>query len=398
MSVQELANKESVIISQQTSKLVRDRFEVIRLKLRVFPQVFGIILRKTGKPLAALRLIWQIMREFKTIFGEPMPTKVAKVGKRYFWHLGVPGYPSEALLRMHRNEASHFIPGQQATGLRSLLFAITKKCPMNCEHCFEWDNLNQQEELSTGDLVQIVLKYQEYGTTQIMFSGGEPMLRVNDICEVLERAHSGTDFWIISSGLGLNLERAHRLKKAGLTGVMISLDHFEADKHNAFRGFENAYNGAIQAVINANQVGLVTTLSLCATKDFTTAENLAAYMNLAKTLGVSFVQILEPRASGRYKGMEVELGAEEILLLDKTYIEYNTSPAYVDFPIVNYLGFHQRKVGCFGAGNRFFYIDTDGDAHVCPFCTNKVANTLQFSAEDIVNLLGQHACHGFDKG
>ncbi len=338
-----------------------------------------------------------MMRKFQTIFGEPMPTKVAKVGKRYFWHLGVAGFPSEASLRVHGNEVSRFISGQQPTGLRSLLFAITKKCPMNCEHCFEWDNLNQQEELSTANLVQIVLKYQEYGTSQIMFSGGEPMLRVNDICEVLKTAQSGTDFWIISSGLGLNLERAHRLKKVGLTGVMISLDHFEANKHNEFRGFENAYDSAIQAVINANQAGLVTTLSLCATKDFTTAENLAAYMNLAKSLGVSFVQILEPRASGRYKGKEVELGKEEILLLEKTYIEYNTTPAYVDFPIVNYLGYHQRRVGCFGAGNRFFYIDTDGDAHVCPFCTNKVANTLQFSAEDMVNLVGQHACHAFDK-
>jgi MoaA/NifB/PqqE/SkfB family radical SAM enzyme len=299
---------------------------------------------------------------------------------------------------MHENEVNRLISGQKKTGLRSLLFAITKKCPLNCEHCFEWDNLNQQEVLSTADLINIVLKYQAYGTTQIMFSGGEPMLRVNDIYEVLNAAHDGSDFWIISSGLGLTKERAHRLKKAGLTGVMISLDHFEASKHNAFRGFENAYMNAIQAVENANEAGLVTTLSLCATKEFTTEENLDAYMNLAKTLGVSFVQILEPRASGRYMGKEVELGKEEMLLLEKKYSEYNTSEAYVDFPIVDYLGYHQRKVGCFGAGNRFFYIDTDGDAHICPFCTNKVAKALQFPAKDMVSLLGQHACHGFDKG
>lgn len=397
MTVQNLASSGSVIEAQQSSKIVKGRFEVIWLKLRLLRQLFRITLRKTGSPLAALRMNQRIGKKYQRVFGEPLLTKVAKVDNRYFWRLGAPGFPSKASHRMHENEINRFIPGQSSTGLRSLLFAITKKCPLKCEHCFEWGNLNQKEELSTADLIHIVLEYQAYGTTQIMFSGGEPLLRVNDICEVLKRVQPGTDFWIISSGLGLNTERAHRLKKAGLTGVMISLDHFEASKHNAFRGYENAYNDAIQAVINANEAGLVTTLSLCATKDFTTEENLAAYMKRAKKLGVSFVQIIEPRASGRYKGKDVELGEREKLLLEKTYLEYKTSKAYVDFPIVDYLGYHQRRVGCFGAGNRFFYIDTDGDAHICPFCTNKVANALQFSAKDMIGLLGQYACHGFDK-
>lgn len=41
------------------------------------------------------------------------------------------------------------------------------------------------------------------------------MLRINAIYKILNAAQPGTDFWIISSGLGLNKERAHRLKQAG---------------------------------------------------------------------------------------------------------------------------------------------------------------------------------------
>jgi MoaA/NifB/PqqE/SkfB family radical SAM enzyme len=397
MITQEPIGKIPARAFQQANKIVHSKLEVLWLKLRVFLQVFLATYEQTGNARAAVNMIRQTKNDYEKVFGEPLMTKVARVNGRYFWRLSAPGFPSPASYRMYANEITHHLPGQPTTGLRSLLFAITKKCPLNCEHCFEWGNLNQPEELSSEDLKNIVRKYQRFGTTQIMFTGGEPLLRINDICAILKDSLPGTDFWIISSGLGLNAARAQRLKEAGLTGVMISLDHFDENEHDAFRGYEDAFGMATRAVINANNAGLVTTLSVCVTKSFINAENIAAYMDLAKDLGVAFVQILEPRATGRYAGTDVKLGPGEILLLEEAYKKYNSHPAYADYPIINYLGYFQRKLGCLGAGSRFFYIDTDGDAHVCPFCARKVASALKFSAEDIVSLLGQHSCHVFDQ-
>ncbi|MBK6364942.1 MAG: radical SAM protein [Saprospiraceae bacterium] len=90
------------------------------------------------------------------------------------------------------------------------MFAITNKCPLHCEHCFEWDNLNKEEHLTTAEIINTVHKFQDYGTTQVMFSGGEPMLRIHDIYQTLQAAKPGTDFWIITSGLGFSLERAKK--------------------------------------------------------------------------------------------------------------------------------------------------------------------------------------------
>lgn len=39
-------------------------------------------------------------------------------------------------------------------------------------------------------------------------------------------------------------------------------------------------------------------LSICATKSFVAASNLSKYMDIAKNMGVSFVQFLEPRVTG----------------------------------------------------------------------------------------------------
>lgn len=385
------------IQAQKTSPIVTNKSEMVRLKLHVIKQLFSIFNKKTGNPFKTLGLIQEIRQKYQNTFGEPLLTKAAKVDGRYFWRLASPGFPSLASAKMHECEVNRFFPEEKNIGLRSLLFAITKKCPLNCEHCFEWDNLNKTEQLSTADIIETVLKFQDYGTTQIMFSGGEPMLRVTDIYEVLKTAKSGTDFWIITSGLGLTMERAQQLKSAGLTGVMVSLDHFEPSLHNQFRGFEKAFEKAQQAVSHANSVGLVTTLALCATQSFTNKENLAAYMNLAKSWGVSFVQLIEPRATGRYVQQDVLLSKAQLQLLEDFYLEYNADKAFRSYPIINYLGYHQRKVGCYGAGDRFFYIDTDGFAHVCPYCSGKIANVRDFTAQEIIDKLANNACHIFEK-
>jgi len=390
----EILNEKMLV---QPSPIMTNESVIRSVKRKVFLQLFRILNQRTGNPIRSVRLLGEFKKKYEAIFGELMLSKIAQVDNRYFYRLGSPGFPSLASKRMHQNELDRLIPTESNYGLRTLFIAITKQCPLNCKHCFEWDNLNKKDQLSTADIIRIVREYQNYGTTQIMFSGGEPMLRKNELCKILDEAEPGTDFWVISSGLGLTSESAQLLKKHGLTGVMISLDHHEPSKHNDFRGNINAYKWATEGVVHANNAGLATALSLCATKEYVCEDNVTSYMNLAKQLGVSFVQILEPRAAGRYKGLDVMLGEKELRLLDKIYLKYNSSPKHREYPIINSLGYHQRKVGCFGGGNRFFYIDTDGDAHLCPYCTNKTANVLQNSPQEIIEKLSKNSCQVFEK-
>ncbi len=386
---------ERIAVPNQASPIVISTREKNLLKISVLGQLLKICYKETGNPFSGLKFLKAVRKKYQAVFGGEFLKKVAKVDGRYYWRLAAPGFPSLANTLNFRNEFMRIQANGSFYGLGTLILSITNQCPLHCEHCYEWKNLNKKDSLSTNDFIQIVHQYQEYGTTQIIFSGGEPMLKINEICQILNAAKPGTDFWMVSSGLGLSLERANRLKKAGLTGVIISLDHFNADEHDHFRGFEGAYEHAIQAVLHANQAQLVTAVSLCATRKFIQEDNFISYMELAKELGVSFVQLLEPKATGRYEGFDVELDADEIQKLETWYLQYNGSTLYQDYPIVNYLGYHQRKMGCFGAGDRFLYIDADGDAHACPFCGGKVANVLQFPVKDIIGLLAQRSCEAF---
>jgi MoaA/NifB/PqqE/SkfB family radical SAM enzyme len=98
-----------------------------------------------------------------------------------------------------------------------------------------------------------------------------------------------------------------------------------------------------------------------------------------------------------YKGLDISLSDEQLELIKEIYLEYNSSPLFADYPLIHYLGYHQRKAGCFGAGNRFFYIDTEGDAHICPYCTNKIGSARHLSADQMIDLLEQQKCHQFTR-
>lgn len=368
------------------------------VKIQVISQIIRIAARKAGGYAKAIQLLRQLKTKYQDTFGEPLLTKIAQVDNRYFWRLAAPGFPSRASRRMHHNELNRLLGNHREAGLRVLFLAITKKCPLRCRHCLEWDRLNQPEKLSTDDLVQIVKKYQDYGVTQIMLSGGEPMLRPKALFAILKNAGQRSDLWIISSGLGLSPGKARQLKKAGLTGVMISLDHHEALPNNEFRGHEKAYEWAMNGIRNAQSAGLVTALSLTATPEYVSQDNLEAYMELGRNSGVAFVQINELRPVGRARDHSCDLSEEQLHMIENLYLSYNSDPGLADYPIVNYTGYHQRRLGCFGAGDRFLYIDSDGDVHVCPFCEGKVCQALAFSASDTVQLLKEQACHIFEPG
>jgi MoaA/NifB/PqqE/SkfB family radical SAM enzyme len=266
-----------------------------------------------------------------------------------------------------------------------------------CEHCFEWDALNRKETLDTAALREILARFLDQGVAQVQFSGGEPMRRFVDLLGLVEMARNRADTWIITSGAGLTAEKAAALKRAGLTGVLLSLDDWEPERHNRFRGSPHAFAGAETAAAAATGQGLILALSLCPTRAFVTPENLAAYANLGKRWGAGFIQIAEPKAVGHYSGRDVELAPAHIALLERFHLDLSYSPAYRDHPSSAYQGFAQRREGCGGAARRYLYVDTDGRAQACPFCRRPggAGDCRQDSLSDLKDRLRESGCSRF---
>lgn len=111
---------------------------------------------------------------------------------------------------------------------------------------------------------------------------------------LIKYAAKKSECWVLTSGFNFTLENAKLLKDAGCKGVVVSIDHYIPELHNMFRGNTGAYEGAINAINAALQVGLVSSLSVCATKQFLDAGHLLPYMDLQKTWGCSLCRCCNP--------------------------------------------------------------------------------------------------------
>lgn len=365
----------------------------LAIKLRIF--YFACLVLK--KPAKVWRLFKTMLRLRNNVWGGDLK-KIYKVDGKYYFNMYTPGWPSVAYDELIKAELRRHASPLTETGKLSFIFlAITRKCPMRCEHCFEWDNLNQKESFTKEDLFRVVDLYRKEGVLQIHFSGGEPMVRFKDLVELIGYASPGIACWVLTSGFNFTAANARKLKRAGCKGVVVSIDHYLPEMHNLFRGRPDAFAGAVQAVAAAREAGLVTAISVCATRAFLNDSHLVPYMDFARSLGVQFVQVLEPRQVGHYANKEVLLDEQHISLLEETFTRFNHELSCRQYPTLVYHGYHQRRVGCF-SGSRSVYIDSAGDVHACPFCHTKSYNIITLvRAKETALPPKENRCPQFEK-
>lgn len=371
---------------------IRTGFSVKWVFLIVYARLILFLIGKYKNP-SAVKMYWKkIQQHLRPHQFEQGFHKLVLHEGRYYLSCNFPGFPApqlfDKLLSISNSQANSTLDN-----IGIVQIALTKKCPLNCEHCYEGKVLNQPEGITLDEHLQIVEKLQAHQVSVIQYGGGEPLHRFADLLTILNAAQNNSDFWIYTSGYGLTMEKAELLKLAGLTGVSVSIDHFDAAAHNEFRRNEKSFDWAINAVKHAKHAKLLVALSICVTNDFCSRENLLAYLDLAKKLDADFVQILEPRAAGNYEGKDVAITPENIQTLEQFFIEVTTTRPFKKYPIVQYYAYQQRRIGCIGAAERYIYIDTDGNVQACPFCVNKKAHFLYGELQKDLNSLKTEGCY-----
>ncbi len=132
----------------------------------------------------------------------------------------------------------------------------TNACNMYCAHCYRDAGCKVEEELSTAEAKKLLNQIARAGFKIMIFSGGEPLMRP-DILDLVKHAASlklipvfGTNGTLITRQMAIDL------KAAGARGMGISLDSMDAEKHDKFRAFKNAWSGAVEGMKNCAAVGL----------------------------------------------------------------------------------------------------------------------------------------------
>ena len=122
----------------------------------------------------------------------------------------------------------------------ALIAEITHRCPLHCPYCSNPVAASLCEaprrpqgggynngELTTREWKRVIREAAELGVLQIGFSGGEPLAR-GDLTELIRAGReAGLYTNLITSGIGLDDDRMHELRDAGLDSIQLS---FQSDQ------------------------------------------------------------------------------------------------------------------------------------------------------------------------
>ncbi|MCL1985761.1 MAG: 12,18-didecarboxysiroheme deacetylase [Betaproteobacteria bacterium] len=137
-----------------------------------------------------------------------------------------------------------------------IVWNMTRRCNLRCVHCYaKAVEERGKDAISTEQGRKIIDDLAEYGAPVMLFSGGEPLVR-EDLAELARHATDrGMRAVISTNGTLISKEKAHELKKVGLSYVGISLDGGEA-VHDKFRAVSGSFKKALEGIANCQAEGL----------------------------------------------------------------------------------------------------------------------------------------------
>ncbi len=251
--------------------------------------------------------------------------------------------------------------------------AVTYRCQCRCVHCCaEALRGSGTTELKTEELKSLIDQAEQMGVMQVVFSGGEPLLR-KDIVELVRYAHdAGMMIRLNTNSLLLNPQLVLNLKKAGLDICAVSIDDAEPKVHDRLRGVPGLHKKALSGIGLLRKYGLFFNILTYASKRNVTA-GLEKIIAWARQLGVLSVLIYFPVAVGRWEGaFDQALNAEE---RRKVRGLQDFTTVYMELPTA--------KTLCYTYEKSIFYVSAYGDITPCPVVPYSLGNIREQALEKI---------------
>ena len=159
--------------------------------------------------------------------------------------------------------------------------ALTYRCQNECSFCYS-DGPRTTAELGTDKWKEIIANLWQIGVPNILFTGGEPTLRMDLMELVLEAEQFVTG--LVTNGRNLS-QIASELYDASLDHVQVSLEDSDPLIHDKMVGANGAWKETVAGLKAALEAGLYVTTNTTLTKD--NAANFPDLLRLGKQLGLT---------------------------------------------------------------------------------------------------------------
>ena len=126
---------------------------------------------------------------------------------------------------------------------KKLRISVTDRCNLQCVYCMPKNNTNwfdSEDLLSFEEIIHFTSIMSKLGIENIRLTGGEPLLRSNIeiLIENLSKITGIKKVSMTTNGILLS-DKILELKKAGVSGLNISLDTFNHEKFKKINGSDS---------------------------------------------------------------------------------------------------------------------------------------------------------------
>jgi pyrroloquinoline quinone biosynthesis protein E len=227
--------------------------------------------------------------------------------------------------------------------------------------------------LATDEWKRVIREAADLGVLQIGFSGGEPLARrdLPDLVRAAREANLYTN--LITSGIGLDDERVHRLRDAGLDSIQLSFQSDESDLSDEIAG-ARAHQHKLDAAARIRAAGIPLSLNFVIHRR--NIDRLPQMIDLAETLEAERVELANVQfygwaflnRAGLLPTREQVTRAREVATAAKARLAGKIDIFYV---LPDY--YEVRPKPCLnGWGQRYLTINPIGDVLPCPTASSAI--------------------------
>ena len=263
------------------------------------------------------------------------------------------------------------MPSETPQAPTTLLAEITHRCPLHCPYCSNPLELSRaQAELSGDEWKRVFTEARALGVLQLGLSGGEPLLRKDLESLVAHARQTGLYTTLVTSGLGLTRERAHRLRDAGIDHIQVSFQ--DSDRGNAERiaGITSVEKKVAAAAL-VREIGVAFSVNVVLHRG--NLDHIGEIIELAASLGADRLEL----ANTQYYGWAA-LNRDALM---PTRAQLDAAEPIVDAAVARYRGrmqiiyvlpdyYSQYPKACYGGwGSVYIVIGPDGRVLPCHAAT-----------------------------
>jgi MoaA/NifB/PqqE/SkfB family radical SAM enzyme len=316
--------------------------------------------------------------------GPHMPFIKFARSDRFTYHL--PPVKSQAYQKFYENIINRGLG--RDWGPHAVTMAVTQQCNARCVHCSAYRR-SSARSLTTDEWCSVVDQCAAMGMTDLIITGGEPLLRP-DLETIIRRiVENGCVADLFTNGSLLTVENLRMLREAGCDTIFVSLDSPYAEEHDALRGVNGLYDAAVEGIRRAVEMGMGVGISTYMGKEQVRKGYHYKYLDLAKELGVRELTIFDLVPTGKLiKNDELiltDMEREEVRKIHEGQWKDRKGPRVCYMAHVN----DPHIMGCFGVKWQI-HITHNGYVTPCDFNPLHFGNVREEPLADIWNRMKLH--------